>query len=101
MISGYGGYDIGFAAHSNFSIDGEWGKNVIYDVAKVYQCILIKEKKDMVVLGKGPTDGLDDTAIMAEAKYSVIIHMSRKKISLILQYSGANSFLYANGVKIC
>ena len=29
MISGYGGYDIGFAAHSNFSIDGEWGKNVI------------------------------------------------------------------------
>ena len=62
-----------------------------------YQCILIKA---ILVLGEGPTNGLDDTTITAEAKNSVNIINSKKEICLSLHYNGANSFLYANGVQI-
>ena len=57
-------------------------------------------KKDILIFGEGPADGLGDTTITAEAKYSVKITESRKKICLSQHYNGANSFLYANGVKI-
>ena len=56
-------------------------------------------KKDILIFGEGPADGLGDTTITAEAKYSVKITEYRKKICLSQHYSGANSFLYANGVK--
>ena len=36
-------------------------------------------KKDVLVLGEGPTDGLDNTVITGEAKHSVDITKSRKK----------------------
>ena len=29
------------------------------------------KKKDILILGKGPTQGLDDTTITAEAQYSI------------------------------
>ena len=54
---------------------------------------------------KSHSDGLDDTAIAAEAKCSVITK-SKKKIHLqtkkkkSLHHNVANSFLYAKGVKI-
>ena len=37
---------------------------------------------------------------MTEAKYSVNIIKSRRKICLILDYNATNSFLYAYGVNI-
>ena len=43
---------------------------------------------------------LDDTIIMTEAKYSVDITKSRKKIILSLHYNASNSCLYVNGVTI-
>lgn len=47
----------------------------------VYQFTLIIEKyKDILVLGEGSTDGLDDTAITVETKYSVKMNRFRKKI---------------------
>ena len=54
---------------------------------------------------KSHSDGLNDTAIAAEAKCSVITK-SKKKIHLqtkmkkSLHHNAANSFLYAKGVKI-
>ena len=42
----YGGYGIGFDAHSRFSVNGEWDKNFIISLyIIVYQRILIIEKK--------------------------------------------------------
>ena len=43
-------------------------------------------KKGILVLNEGPTDVLDDSAIMTEAKYFVKINKSRKKIYLSLHY---------------
>ena len=57
-------------------------------------------KKDILVLCEGPTDGLDDTSVTAEAKYSVNITMSREKICLSLHYNAVNSFLHDGSVKI-
>ena len=49
-------------------------------------------KKDIQVLGEEPTDGLDDTTITEEAKYSVTITNSRQKICLSLHYNASNGF---------
>ena len=57
-------------------------------------------KKDILVIGKAPTNGLDEAAKALEAKYSFYINKFRKKICLSLQYNEANRFLYANGEKI-
>ena len=57
-----------------------------------YQDILII-KKDILVLGGGPTNGLDDTTITTETKYFVKISMSRKKIYFTLHYNTVNSFV--------
>ena len=56
--------------------------------------------KEILILGQGLTVQLDDTAINLEAKYSVNITKSRKKICLTLHYNTAISFLYAYGVKV-
>ena len=50
-------------------------------------------KKDFLDLGKIPTDGLDNTTITAQARYSVNIKKSREKDLLSLQYNAVNSFL--------
>ena len=33
--------------------------------------LLIIKKKDILILGKGPTQGLDDTTLAAETQYSI------------------------------
>ena len=54
-------------------------------------------KKDIIILGEGPTGGLDNTTITTDAKYFVNITMSRKKIYLNLHCNAV--FLFVNGVK--
>ena len=46
--------------------------------------MLLYRKKDILVLGDGLTNGLDDTVIKPEAKYYVNITNTRKKIRLSL-----------------
>ena len=36
--------------------------------------------KDILILGEGPTQGLDDTTLTAEAKYPITFTESGKKI---------------------
>ena len=62
--------------------------------------MLVKEKKEILVLGEGPTNGLDNITITPKTNYSVNITNSRKKIYLSLRYNAANSFLHANNVNI-
>ena len=57
------------------------------------------KKKDILVLGKGPTQGLEHT-LTAEKMYSINFTVTRKKICLNLHYSGANSYLFVNGTEI-
>ena len=57
---GYSGCGSGFDACWQFSLNSGWGKTVIFGVGKSF-LVHTDGKKDFLVLGKIPTDGLDDT----------------------------------------
>ena len=50
------------------------------------------ENKDTLILGKGPTEGLDGTTLTREAEYSINFSISNKTIFLSLPYIGNNNF---------
>ena len=47
------------------------------------------KKKDILILGKGPTQGLEHT-LTAEKMYSISFTVTGKKFCLSLHYNGAN-----------
>ena len=62
-------YDIGFDAHRSFSLsdDSGFGKTVIIFGADMSSSLHIdNKKKDILILGKDPKDGLDDTTLASE-----------------------------------
>ena len=62
--------------------------------------VYIDKKKDILILGEGPTQGLDDTILTREAKYPINFTQSRKRFVLSLHYNGSNNFLFANTKKV-
>ena len=58
-----------------------------------------KKKKDILVLGKRPTEGLEHT-LTAEKLYSINFTMRKDKFCLSLLYNGENSYLFVNGTEI-
>ena len=56
-------------------------------------------KKDILILGKGPTQGLEHT-LSAEKMYLINFTVTGKKFCLSLHYNGANSYLFVNGTEI-
>ena len=56
--------------------------------------------KDILILGKGPTQGSDDTTLTAEAKYPINFTQSGKRFALSPYYNGSNSFLFVNVKKV-
>ena len=56
-------------------------------------------KKDILVLGIGPTRGLKHT-ISAEKMYSINFTVTKKKFCFSLHCNGANSYLFVNGAEI-
>ena len=58
------------------------------------------KNKDILILGEGPTQGLDATTLTAEAKYPINFTQPRKRFILSLHYNGSNSFLFVNATKI-
>ena len=61
---------------------------------------MIIRKKDILVLGKAPTQGLDDTIITGEAEHSIDFSKSERIFSLSLHYNGSYSFLFVNTTKM-
>ena len=56
------------------------------------------KKKDILVLGKGSTQGLEN--MLAAEKNLINFTVSNKKFCLSLHYNGANSYLLVNGTEI-
>ena len=56
-------------------------------------------KKYILILGKGPTPGLEHT-LTAEKLYSINFTKEKTKFCLSLHYNGANSYLFVNGTEI-
>ena len=57
------------------------------------------KKKDILVLGRGPTQGLEST-LNAEKMYSINFTVTKKKFCLSLNYNRGNSYLFVNGTEI-
>ena len=57
------------------------------------------KKKDTLILGEGPTQGLEHT-LTAEKKYSINFTENNRKFCLSLHYNGANGYLFVNGAEI-
>ena len=98
---GYSGYGIGFDRIGSFSFPGgEFGSNVIiFGVDTSSSVHVDNKKKDILILGKGPTQGLEHT-LTAEKMYSINFTVTKKKFCLSLHYNGANSYLFVNGTEI-
>ena len=56
-------------------------------------------KKDILVLGKGPTQGLQHT-LTSEKMYSINFTLTKKKLCLRLHYNEAISYLFVNDTEI-
>ena len=56
-------------------------------------------RKKTLVLGKGPTQGLEHT-LTAEKMYSIYFIVKNKKICFSMHYNGENSYLFVNGTEI-
>ena len=81
----YSGYSIGFDSLSEFSFtDESKGKRVILFGANMNSCLHIdKNNRDILILGEGPIQGLDDIKLIGEAKYPINFTQPRKRFVLV------------------
>ena len=54
------------------------------------------KNKEILILGEGPTQGLDDTTLTAKAIHPINFTQTNKRFVLSLQYNEGNSFLFVN-----
>ena len=94
----YSGYGIGFDRRSSFSFPGdEFGQNIIIFGADMNSSIHIDNKgKDILIVGKGLTQGLGEHSLTAEKIYSINFTLTKKRFCLSFHYNGANSYLFIN-----
>ena len=70
------------------------GKNVIIFGVDMSSSVHIdNKKKHILILGKGPTQELDDTMLTAEAQYSINFSRSNIKFCLSVHYNGDYNLL--------
>ena len=83
---------IGFFSHPS----GRTDRNVtIFGVGVSSSTKIDDSKIDILILGKGPTQGLEHI-LSAENMYSINFTENNKKICLSLHYNGANSYSFVN-----
>ena len=76
-------------------------KNVImFEVDMSSSVHTDNKNKDILILGAGPTQGLDYITLTAEAKYPINFTQPNKRFVLSLPYNGSNSFLFVNVTKM-
>ena len=77
----------------NFRLQVEALKKIIIFGADISSSVHIDNNtKDILILVEGPTQGLDNTSLTAEAKYPISFTQSRKIFVLSVHYNGSNSF---------
>ena len=85
----------------NFYTNGSMGRNVIIFGADMSSSEHIDNKrKDVLIVGEGPTQGLDNTTLTAEANYPVNFTQPNKRFLSCLHYKESNSFLFVNATNI-
>ena len=90
----YSGYGMNMIDMDYFSHpSGGTGRNVIiFGVDMSSSTKIGNRKKDELIIGKGPTQGLEHT-LSAEKVHSINFTENNKKVCLSLHYNGANIYL--------
>ena len=98
----YSGCGNAFGRTSSFSFPGGGdGQNVIIFGVDMNSSMHVDNKgKDILILGKGATQGLGKHSLTAEKMYSINFSKDNLKFCLNLHYNGANGFLFVNGTEI-
>ena len=101
QINKYSGCGIGFDRKRSYSIGNEVGTNVIIFGVDMSPSPRIDDnnKKDILILGKDLTQGLEHT-LTAEKLYSINFTKENTKLCLSLLYNWANSYLFVDGTEI-
>ena len=82
-------------------LSGGFGNKIIIFGADINSSAHVDNKnKEILILDKGTTQGLDDATLTSEVQYYINFTKQGKKFCLNLYYSGSNSCLFANGIKI-
>ena len=84
----YSGYGTGFDRHGFFShpINGTGRNGIIFGVDMSSSTKIISRKEDILILGKGPTQGLE-RKLSAENMYSINFTENNKKSCFSLHYN--------------
>ena len=56
--------------------------------------------KDILILGEGPAQGLDDIKLTAEAKYPINLRKWNKRFATGLHHNGSGSLFFVDTTKI-
>ena len=98
----YSGYRIGFNRRGLYFLPNErFGRNVIiFGVGMSSSVHVDNKEKEILILGKGATQGLGEHSLTAEKMYSVNFTDNGDKYCLSLHYNEANSYLFVNGKEI-
>ena len=97
----YSGYGIGFDRKATVSIDNGFGRNcIIFEIEKSPSAHIDNKKKEILILSEDSAQGLDGTTLTAGKKYSVNFSEHNKNFCLSLDYNGASSYLFVNGIEI-
>ena len=68
----FSGYGIGFDRKGKFSVGNGFGRNcMIFGVGISIYVHVDNKKKDTLIFGEVPTQGLDDGSLITEKKYSI------------------------------
>ena len=94
-------YGIGSDRKGTFSVGNGFGRNcIIFGVDTSYATHVHNKKKGILILGEGPTLGLDGTKLTSEKLYSVKFTENKKTFCLSFHYNGTNSYLFVYGTKL-
>ena len=88
--------DMDFSSHPS---GGTGGNVIIFGVDMSSSTKIDNKKKDILILGKGPTQGLEHT-LSVEKMYSINFTEKNKKFYFSLHYNKENSYLFVNGTEI-
>ena len=75
----YSEYGIGFDRRGTFSVGNGFGKNLINFGVDISSAVHVDNKKKVIlILGEGPSKGLDDTTLTAEKSIqSILLSLKR------------------------
>ena len=98
----YSGYGIIFDRTGQFTHpDGSIGRNVvIFGVDMSNSKHTNNKTRNVLVLGHGLIQKIDDTTVYAEKMYSPNFSVENKTYCLSLHYNGDNSYLFVNGKEV-